>query len=83
MSKTDKVLERILSGQADRTVNFDELCRLLRHLGFAERIRGSHHVFKMPNVPAIVLQADAAHAKSYQIRQVRQILKQFKIGGAE
>jgi predicted RNA binding protein YcfA (HicA-like mRNA interferase family) len=80
MSKTDRVLERILSGQADNNINFDELCHLLRHLGFAERTRGSHHIFKILNVPAIVLQADATHAKSYQIRQVRQILKQFKIG---
>ncbi len=81
MSKADKVLERILSGQADNAISFEDLCYVLRHLGFAERIRGSHHVFKRANVPAIVLQADAAHAKGYQIRQVRQILKQFKIGG--
>ena len=87
MSKTDKVFERIMSGQADSAISFDELCNLLGRLGFAERVSGSHHVFKKPNVPAIVLQADAAHAKSYQIRQVRQIFRQYNIklkaGGAE
>jgi predicted RNA binding protein YcfA (HicA-like mRNA interferase family) len=79
MSRTDKVFARTMSGQADNAISFDELCHLLRRLGFAERVSGSHHVFKKPNVPAIVLQADAAHAKSYQVRQVRQIFRQYNI----
>ena len=87
MSKLDKVFERMMSGQADHAIDFADLCHLLGRLGFAERVSGSHHVFKRANVPAIVLQADAAHAKGYQVRQVRQILRQYhitlKAGGAE
>ena len=28
-----------------RNVSFEELCALLRYLGFDERIRASHHIF--------------------------------------
>ena len=79
MGKADKVFADIMGGRCDHAINFDDLCQLLRRLGFAERVSGSHHVFKKADIPAIVLQADATHAKGYQVRQVRQIFKQFNI----
>jgi hypothetical protein len=48
MSEYDQLLLRILRGRADANIRFDGLCQLLRHLGFAERIRGSHHIFHIP-----------------------------------
>ena len=30
--------------------NFDELRQMLRRLGFEERIRGSHHVFRRDGI---------------------------------
>ncbi|CCQ60597.1 type II toxin-antitoxin system HicA family toxin [Crocosphaera watsonii] len=45
MSKQDKLLTKILLGNADANIPFEQLCQLLKQLGFDERIRGSHHIF--------------------------------------
>lgn len=45
MSKITKTLNRVLRGNADANIRFDDLCALLSHLGFTERIRGDHHIF--------------------------------------
>jgi hypothetical protein len=82
MSKHDKLLLQILQGRADANVPFDDLRRLLLHLGFEERIRGSHHMFRKSGVEEkINLQRDDGKAKVYQVRQVRNILLKYKLGG--
>jgi len=43
MGKHEKLLIQVLSGTSDTNIPFDGLCGLLKHLGFDERIRGSHH----------------------------------------
>ena len=73
------MFEKIVGGKADANVDFADLCHLLRQIGFTERTKGSHHVFKKPDIPAIVLQSDGAKAKTYQVRQVRDIFKKFNI----
>ena len=50
MSRYDKLLEQILQGRSDANIRFDDLCQLLRHLRFDERIRGSHHIFRKQGV---------------------------------
>lgn len=65
--------QRILSGRSDANIRFDDLRVYLLQLGFAERTRGSHHVFRKEGVPElIILQRSGAQAKPYQVRQVRQ-----------
>ena len=55
MTRHAKVLRRVLSGTADAAIRFDELCALLRRLGFAERQRGtSHHIFSREDVIEIL-----------------------------
>ena len=54
MSKIAKVLERILRGNADASIRFDDLRTLLFHLGFVERIRGDHHIFSRDGVTEIL-----------------------------
>ncbi len=82
MSKHRELLERILRGVADANIGFQELCGLLIRLGFEERIRGSHHVFRRPDVEErINLQSDGKHAKVYQVRQVRAVLLRYRLGG--
>lgn len=68
MSRRDKLLQSVLQGQADAHVAFDDLCGLLRALGFRERSRGSHHIFVREGVEELVnLQRDGAKAKVYQV----------------
>ena len=38
MGKHEKLVIRILRGSSDANIAFDDLCRLLRRLGFDERI---------------------------------------------
>jgi len=82
MTQKDKLLSQILGGRSDANVNFNELLSLLRSLGFSERIRGSHHVFTREDVQEIMnLQPKGAKAKAYQVKQVRQVLVKYRLGG--
>ena len=76
MKKTDKTLQRLLSGRADHNIDFGDLVALLKAEGFTERHgKGSHVIFTKPDVPErITLQADGSKAKAYQVRQIRVIL---------
>ena len=82
MGKYDKLRETILSGQSDANIDFDELRQLLKRLGFEERVRGSHHTFRKQGVETkINIQCDGSKAKGYQVRQVRDTLVRYKLGG--
>jgi hypothetical protein len=82
MSKYGKLLFQILRGTADANVPFDDLCRLLQQVGFEERIRSSHHMFRKAGViEKINLQREGSKAKVYQVRQVRAVLLKYKLGG--
>ena len=84
MGKYDKLVLRLLSGFADANIDFEELRDLLKRLGFEERVRGSHHLFRKPGVEAkINLQRDGAKAKPYQVRQVRSVLVNHRLVGEE
>lgn len=55
---------------------------MLKWLGFEERIRGSHHIFRKQGIRELInLQHDGNKAKVYQIRQVRQIILRYRLEG--
>ena len=67
--------QRILSGRSDANIRFDDFRHFLLRLGFAERVRGSHHNFRKEGVrERLNIQRDGSHAKPYQVRQVRQVI---------
>ena len=81
MSKFGKILLQILSGLADANIRFSDLCRLLELLGFDERIKGSHHIFRKDGIEEkINLQEDGDKAKPYQVKQVRIIILKHHLG---
>ena len=80
MSRSRALLRRILGGRSDANLRFDDLRGLLRDLGFVERVRGSHHMFRKGGVEdRINLQRDDGHAKPYQIRQVRRVILKYAL----
>ncbi|MGH7230320.1 MAG: type II toxin-antitoxin system HicA family toxin [Nitrospiraceae bacterium] len=84
MSRHEKLLSQILRGASDANIPFDELIQLLRRMGFDERTRGSHHIFRKPGVEEkINLQRDGSKAKAYQVRQVRNIILKYRLGGED
>ena len=81
MSRQERLLEVLLRGRSDANIRFSRLCRLMRYLGFEERVRGSHHIFDMDGVAEIVcLQTQQGHAKPYQVKQVRQLICKYTLG---
>jgi len=82
MGKYEKLLQQILGGRADASISFSDLCHLMLRLGFEERTSGSHHLFRRAGVEEKVnLQKDGSKAKPYQVRQVRQIILKYELGG--
>lgn len=82
MGGHDKLLGRILGGASDANIAFEDLCQLLRHLGFNERTRGSHHLFGKSGVVELInLQREGSKAKVYQVRQVRAVLLKYRLVG--
>ena len=82
MARHEKTLLQVLRGASDSNVSFNDLCSLLRYLGFDERIRGSHHIFTKQDVEEILnLQPIGAKAKVYQVKQVRGIILRYKLAG--
>ncbi len=83
MGKYEKLLLKILSGASDANIHFEDLCNLMENLGFERRIRSSHHMFRKEGViEKINLQREGDKAKPYQVKQVRNIIVKYKLGGA-
>lgn len=80
MSSVRNIFAEILIGRSDQSLRFDALCRVVRALGFDERIRGSHHIFTKDNIAEIInLQPKRGMAKPYQVRQVRQLIHNYRL----
>jgi len=58
MGKYEKLILKILSGQSDTNIPFDDLCTLLQGSGFVLRIRGSHHVFRKEGIEEKIVNYD-------------------------
>ncbi len=78
-----KVLDKILSGLADKNIRFQDMRKLLNDLGFSERIKGDHHIFYKDGIEEIInLQPlRDGKAKAYQVKQVRRIILKYKLHG--
>ena len=76
----EKTLQKLLHGQSDANIRFDEICQLLQAKGFRMRVSGSHHIFTKAGVmERMNLQREGSKTKPYQVRQVRKILAQYKL----
>ncbi|MFM7852851.1 MAG: type II toxin-antitoxin system HicA family toxin [Flammeovirgaceae bacterium] len=80
MSKFEKLIVKLLSGNSDANFQFDELLSLLSKLGFQKRVKGSHHIFYKDGVEEIInIQEKSGKAKPYQVKQVRNIVIKYKL----
>ncbi len=70
-----------MSVYSTANISFNDLCGLVKKIGFEERTRGSHHVFRKEGIEEkINLQRDDDKAKPYQVRQVRALILKYKLG---
>ena len=80
MSRSERLIQKILGGRSDANIRFAELRTLMRNLGFDERVRGGHLYRRHGVVEKINLQRDDGNAKPYQVRQVRRLILKYKVG---
>jgi len=82
VARYDDLLARSLRAASDANIPFNQLCHLLRRLGFEERIRGDHHIFTKDGVKEILnLQPRGRHAKPYQVKQLRGVIVKYRLAG--
>ena len=82
MSKFERILDKVLRGTSDANIDFGDLRYLFSELKFHERIRGSHHIFTKDGVMEIVnLQPKGSKAKPYQVKQIRNLILNYKLAG--
>lgn len=71
----------VVFGRSDSNIDFNDLRKMLDALGFAERIKGGHHIFTRLGVEEIInIQPKGNKAKPYQVRQIRNIILKYKLG---
>lgn len=76
MSKAEKALQKILQGQSDKNVTFDEAVYALKKKGFVhDGGKGSHQVFRHPDGRKMVLPHHGKDMKPVYVRQIRELLK--------
>ncbi|MYD55101.1 MAG: type II toxin-antitoxin system HicA family toxin [Chloroflexi bacterium] len=75
MNRHQRLLNRILDGRNLANIRFADVPALLVRMGFEERIRGSHHSYRMAGVvDKVNLQPIGPDAKPYQLRELRKTL---------
>jgi hypothetical protein len=72
MGRRRKRYDRIVGGQSDANIPFEQTVNMLKYLRFDERISGSHHIFTREGIEEIIDILDVGgECKPYQVRQMR------------
>lgn len=83
MSQYEKLLASILSGTKDSNILFADLQSVLDRLGFQCRIKGDHFIYTKDGIEEIInIQPKGNMAKPYQVKQVRNIILRYRLGGS-
>jgi predicted RNA binding protein YcfA (HicA-like mRNA interferase family) len=81
MTQKQKIIDKLLSGESDKNIDFSDLVSLLKKLGFHQRINGSHNIFYRELIVEIInIQPDKDNkAKQYQVKQIRNLILKYKL----
>ncbi len=75
-----KILMAVLASERDNNILFTDLQRVLDYLGFEHRTKGSHFIYWHDGVEEIInIQPDGNKAKAYQVKQVRDIIRKYRL----
>lgn len=83
MGQFEKLLLSVLRGTNDQNISFSDLQKLLNRLGFQCRIKGDHFIYTKTDVDEIIniQPRQGGRAKPYQVKQVREIILKYGLGG--
>lgn len=78
--RPQQLFQRLQKGHL-ANIRFRDAQRLAQCFGFRlTRIRGAHHIYSHPDVPAMInLQEVRGHAKPYQLRQLLSLVKRYRL----
>jgi len=80
MGRRRKLYDRRVGGGSDSNIPFQQTRTLLKHLGFDERVSGSHHVFVRGGIEEIIdIQEVGGECKPYQVKQMRTVLTKYNL----
>lgn len=80
LATLEKLIQNIMSGTQDSNIKFKDLQKILDTLGFQCRIKGDHFIYWKNGVDEIInIQPDGNKAKSYQVKQVRNLILKYKL----
>jgi predicted RNA binding protein YcfA (HicA-like mRNA interferase family) len=82
--RSTKLFRRITSGNYSN-VRVRDFRRLVESFGFElDRVSGSHHIFKHPDVDVLLnIQDHEGDAKPYQVRQFVTIVEEYALKAQE
>jgi predicted RNA binding protein YcfA (HicA-like mRNA interferase family) len=77
--KKEKLFQKIISGS--KNISFTEAMKCAELFGFhLDRVNGSHHIFTHNDIPELInLQNVNGKAKSYQIKQLLQLIEEYNL----
>ena len=82
MNPDKKLLLSVMSGTKDSNLLFSDLQNLLAQLGFDYRVKGDHFIYTKDGVEEIInIQPVGNKAKAYQVKQVRNLIIKYQMGG--
>lgn len=81
MSRYSKIREKIMSGKSDNNIAEDDMYYYLDMIGgFYKRTHGSHRMYGFQNIPEqINIQPKNGKIKGYEVRQIRELTKKYKL----
>lgn len=81
MSRVEKAFTRILEGRSDASLDFSDLCLIVKRAGFTLRQgKGSHQIWFKEGFDEIInLQPKGSTAKAYQVKQVRDLIHKYQL----
>jgi predicted RNA binding protein YcfA (HicA-like mRNA interferase family) len=76
MGKAKKLMKKLVSGNSDRNIGFDEAALALKHNGFTlDLITGSHHTFRKVDGRRLTPPKHGKKFYSQYIKQIWELLK--------
>ncbi len=81
MDRYKKIYKKIIK-EGRSNVSFADLQFFLEKTGFSVRCKGDHFIYTMNGINDIInIQPDGNSAKRYQIKQIKQVILKYKLGG--
>jgi len=81
-TKEMKTFDLVMSGKSDNNIKFFDLLSLIVSFGYECRIKGDHFICYHNDYPELInIQPKGNKAKSYQVKQIRDLIKKYNLGG--